>query len=350
MVKAAYQKLFANKIWLSLGVTLLTCCFLCGYVASMDVSEETVEMIVWFSVIAGGFVTILVIYQVIWGFVQIQKLKNYLNRLPVFVRERLEYDFRTGDQISDLYFTSSHLFVLQIRPGSRQGIVCIPYEEIQEVRIRPKMQVNTILEIRKTQDQPSHYVFESAGFSAGMISTINDKIAGIRARMDAPRPLPEEQKKEENRKRRAVERGKIWDSGIFHIALAFGMLMLFCYTIILAEDSQSKVHVIQDLEHAAGYGAFSPVKIGGLLFWPNLLFYLVLYGGSLFLLVSLFLFMRRRIGKKEGETVEWISRWRAAAFTVIAVLFMLLIGTVYSSDVGSWARLTEGFYLMISGF
>ena len=108
--------------------------------------------------------------------------------------------------------------------------------------------------------------------------------------------------------------------------------------------------MIQDLEHAAGYGAFSPVKIGGLLFWPNLLFYLVLYGGSLFLLVSLFLFMRRRIGKKEGETVEWISRWRAAAFTVIAVLFMLLIGTVYSSDVGSWARLTEGFYLMISGF
>ena len=65
MVKAAYQKLFANKIWLSLGVTLLTCCFLCGYVASMDVSEETVEMIVWFSVIAGGFVTNLVIYQVI---------------------------------------------------------------------------------------------------------------------------------------------------------------------------------------------------------------------------------------------------------------------------------------------
>ena len=350
MVKAAYRKLFLNKIWLSLAGTLLTCFFLCSYVASMDVSGETVDMVVRFSLIVGGLMVFLVVYQVIWGLVQIQRLQDTLSGLPVFARERLEYDFGTGDQIGDLYFTSSHLFVLQIRTGSRQGIACIPYEDIQEVRIRPNMRANTFLEIVRTQGGPSHYVFESAGVSAGVIEGINDKIAGLRAHMDAPRPLPEGQKKEENRRRRAIERGKTWDTGIFHVALAFGMLMLFCYSIILAENSQDKVRAVQDLEHAAGHAVLSSAELGGLLFWPNLLFYLVLYGGSLFLLVSIFWFMRRRIGKKEGETVEWISRWRAAVFTVVVVLFMFFLGTVYSSDVGSWARLTEGFHLMIRGF
>ncbi len=337
MVKAAYRKLLLNKIWLSLVVILLTGLFLYRYVASMDVSEETIDMVFWISAGAAGLTILLVIYQMIWGLVQIRKLQRDLDRLPVFARERLEHDFQTGDQMGDLYFTSSHLFVLQVRPGSRQGIACIPYEEIQEVRIRPNMQANTMLEILRTSGQPSHDVFEAAGVDAGTIAKINDKILALREQMDSPRPVPEEQKKAEDQRRRAVERGKVWDTGIFHIVLAGGMLMLFCYSIVLAENGWSQV---------TDYAALSPEKMGSLLFWPNLLFYLVLYGGSLLLLVSIFLFMRKRLGKKEGETVEWKSRWRAAVFTVIVVLFMFFVGMVYSADVDSWAKLKLGFYLM----
>lgn len=350
MVKAAYQKLLLNKIWLSLAVTLLAGLFLCRYIASLDVSEETVKMVVWFAASCGGLTVFLVIYQMIWGLVQIRWLQSDLGRLPIFARERLEHDFQTGDQIGDLYFTSSHLFVLQTRPGRRQGIACIPYEEILEVRMRPKMQANTFLEIRRTEDRPSHYVFEAAGVNAGMLARINGRIFGLRERMESPRPIPEEQKKAEVRRRKSVERGKVWDTGIFHLALAFGMLMLFCYTIVLAESSQDRVRSAQRLEQVTDLASLSPKEIGTLMFWPNLLFYLVLYGGSLLLLISIFLFMRKRAGKKEGETVEWKSRWKVAVFTVMAVLFMLFIGMIYSSDVGSRAKLVEGFYLMTGGF
>lgn len=78
----------------------------------------------------------------------------------------------------------------------------------------------------------------------------------------------------------------------------------------------------------------------------GLVFYLVMYGGSLLLVIGIILFMRKRIYKKADETIEWKCRWQVAGFTVLAVLFILFMGLMYSTDVGTWERLTEGYQLL----
>ena len=87
-------------------------------------------------------------------------------------------------------------------------------------------------------------------------------------------------------------------------------------------------------------------QAGALLFWPSLLFYLSMYGGSLLLLAGILHFMKGRVHRKPDETIAWKNRWQIAVFTVMVVLFVLFMGLMYSSDVGTWGRMMEGMELM----
>lgn len=125
------------------------------------------------------------------------------------------------------------------------------------------------------------------------------------------------------------------------------MLMIFCAVIGWAEDSWKQIRAAEQTTISwLATVSLSPQEKGQLLFWPSLIFYLVMYGGSLLLVIGIILFMRKRLYKKADETIEWKCRWQVAGFTVLAVLFILFMGLMYSTDVGTWERLTEGYQLL----
>ena len=201
MLKAVYRKIFLNKIWLQCIFVCFINLFLYKYVCAQNVSEGTEELFAFILLGMWGLVFILLFYYLLSGVSQAARFGNWLTQLPPVIRERLEYDFQTGDQIGDLYFTNSHLFVYQIRGGMHNGIICIPYEEISEVRIKPGAARNILLEICRTQNQPSHYVYYQSGVTNEMVQTINNKLDALRNRMEPLMPKTEEQKKAEKRNR-----------------------------------------------------------------------------------------------------------------------------------------------------
>ncbi len=346
MLKAAYRTLFLNKIWLSGGVGVIVSIFLYAFVCSLGVDQETVELFLVTCLVMGGAIVLLLCMQMARGLAGIQTLRKQLGQMPDLLRDRLEYDFHAGDQVGDLYFTSSHLFVLQFRGAPRQGIALIPYEEIQDVRMGSHAPDRTILEIRRTPGLPSHYVCFPAGIGPGLVSGINGKIAALAAHTEPLLPKPQELRKEEKRQAKAIQRRKTTDTGIWFLLADFAVIMAFCGTIGWAEQNWKVVLAARNLEAAGSSVILSARQAGALLFWPSLLFYLSMYGGSLLLLAGILHFMKGRVHRKPDETIAWKNRWQIAVFTVMVVLFVLFMGLMYSSDVGTWGRMMEGMELM----
>jgi len=355
MLKAAYQKLFFNKIWPAAAGGAVITLFMYAYLHSLGIEEETRNLVLYTFLGMNGLCFLLALYQTGWGILRVLTLRAYLGRLPDLVRDRLEYDFQAGDQTGDLYFTSSHLFVLQLRGGKQWGTVCIPYEEIRQVRLKPNIQNPLILEICRTGNRPSHYVFFQTGISAEKARDIDAKITVLKSRAEPLTPKTEEQRKAEKQEDRKIQRRKTMDTGIFFAAADFAAIMAFCGVIILAENGWKKVRsarssgLLEWLEPPGGTVTLSAAEMGHLLFWPSLLFYLFLTVVPVLLLAGLIWFMRGRIHRGEGEALEWKSRIQMAVFTVLIVLFILFMGFVYSTDVNLWGRLTEGFRLLTGG-
>ncbi len=355
MLKAAYQKLFLNKTWPAVAGGAAITLFMYVYLTSLNIDEETRNLVIYTFLGMNGLCFLLALYQTAWGLWRVLSLRAYLNRMPDLVRDRLEYDFQAGDQIGDLYFTSSHLLALQLRPGRQWGTVCIPYEEIRQVRLKPDMPNPVCLEICRTENRPSHYVFFQNGISADRVREIDGKITVLKSRAEPLTPKTTEQRKAEKQEDKRIERRKIMDTGIFFAVADFAAILIFCSLILLAENGWKKVRSAQPsnrpawLEPPGGVAALSAAETGHLLFWPSLLFYLFMAAAPVLLLGGLIRFMRGRMRQRDGEALEWKSRIRMAFFTVMVVLFILFVGSVYAADVDLWGRLTEGVRLLTGG-
>ena len=99
-------------------------------------------------------------------------------------------------------------------------------------------------------------------------------------------------------------------------------------------------HALEFTEEAFTYGG------GTLLFWPNLQFYVVMYGTTLLLLVCGTIFARKIFRAKEDSRSERIQKIKLLLFTAGEILFILFIGLLYTSDVHTWERMMQGFQLL----
>ena len=107
----------------------------------------------------------------------------------------------------------------------------------------------------------------------------------------------------------------------------------------MAEHFREKAELLEALQFPAdAYGA--------LLFWPNLLFYVVMYGGILVMLIGGALLVRNLFRSREDAYAERASKIRILLFIGGALLFILLIGGVYTADVQTWENMTQGFRLL----
>lgn len=98
MLKAAYQKLFFNKIWPAVAGGMMITFFMYAYLISLNIDEETLNLVICTFLGMNGLCFLLALYQTGWGLWRVLALGAYLNRLPDMVRDRLEYDFKAGDQ------------------------------------------------------------------------------------------------------------------------------------------------------------------------------------------------------------------------------------------------------------
>ena len=98
----------------------------------------------------------------------------------------------------------------------------------------------------------------------------------------------------------------------------------FLASIVMAEHFREKAELLESLQ-------FPEEAYGALLFWPNLLFYVVMYGGILVMLIGGALLVRNLLRSKDDSYAERISKIRILLFIGGALLFILLIGGVYTA-------------------
>ena len=119
------------------------------------------------------------------------------------------------------------------------------------------------------------------------------------------------------------------------LAAALGFLA----SIVIAEHYRKKAALLESLQ-------FPEDAYGALLFWPNLLFYVMMYGGILVMLTGGVLLVRNLLRSKDDSYAERISKIRILLFIGGAVLFVLFMGLVYATDVQTWENMTRGFHLL----
>lgn len=135
-------------------------------------------------------------------------------------------------------------------------------------------------------------------------------------------------------------------SGVPMVVCNFVTIMVFLFSMGVAEHYQNEVkfletdHALEFTEEAFTYGA------GTLLFWPNLQFYVVMYGTVLLLLVCGILFARKIFRTKEDSLFERVLKIKLLLFTAGEILFILFMGCMYTSDVHTWERMIQGFHLL----
>ena len=114
----------------------------------------------------------------------------------------------------------------------------------------------------------------------------------------------------------------------------------------VAEHYRNEVKLLE-MDHALEFTEEEFTYGGGtLLFWPNLQFYIVMYGAMLLLLVCGTIFARKVFRATEDSRSERTQKIRLLLFTAGEILFILLIGLLYTSDVHTWERMVQGFYLL----
>ena len=154
--------------------------------------------------------------------------------------------------------------------------------------------------------------------------------------MQAVKDTSEEQSQRDRAFKQALKKTL---SGLPAFFCSLAAVLGFLASIVMAEHFREKAELLEALQFPAdAYGA--------LLFWPNLLFYVVMYGGILVMLIGGALLVRNLFRSREDAYAERASKIRILLFIGGALLFILLIGGVYTADVQTWENMTQGFRLL----
>ncbi|MDO4439067.1 MAG: hypothetical protein Q4B86_06455 [Eubacteriales bacterium] len=246
-----------------------------------------------------------------------------------------------GDRLDDMYFTSEFLLVYQFQFRKKQGFACIPYKEISEFRINSRNK--NVLEILNSQGIVLHKAIFLHPFDRRQLAEINQKLTSLKNREKCLRTTEGEQAIRECIAKQKIKKSL---SGVPLVICDFTAIMAFLFSMIVAEYYRSKVKLmvaeqaLEFTEEAFAYG------VGKLLFWPNLQFYIVMYGAVLILMVCGTIFTRKVLNEKEDTGFERAQKIRILIFTVGEILFILLIGSMYTSDVHTWELMMQGFHLL----
>ena len=172
--------------------------------------------------------------------------------------------------------------------------------------------------------------------SQAQAEEIERKILFLKSRMQMVRDAAGEQSRRDRAARRALKKTL---SGLPAFFCSLAAVLGFLASIVMAEHFREKAELLEALQFPAdAYGA--------LLFWPNLLFYAAMYGGILVMLTGGGLLVRDLLRAQDHTYAERASKIRILLFIGGALLFILLIGGVYTADVQTWENMTQGFRLL----
>ena len=337
MVKTAYQKLCFYPLVRVTVFGLLLSALLYQFHGLLSGGDELVARVLgWICLGFGALHGTLLVVGVIRYVIQVQRASRRLRALPSLVRDRLDQDLQTGDRINDLYFTSDFLLVYQLQFRRKQGFACIPYPEIGGVSIVQNGRAKNQLDILSPEGTVLHTVTYSLEVSQAQAEEIERKILSLKSRMQAVKDTSEEQSQRDRAVKQALKKTM---SGLPAFFCSLAAVLGFLASIVMAEHFREKAELLEALQFPAdAYGA--------LLFWPNLLFYVVMYGGILVMLLCGVLLVRNLFHSREDAYAERASKIRILLFIGGALLFILLIGGVYTADVQTWENMTRGFHLL----
>ena len=337
MVKTAYQKLCFYPLVRVTVFGLLLSALLYQFHGLLSGGDELVARVLgWICLGFGALHGTLLAVGVIRYVIQVQRASRRLRALPSLVRDRLNQDLQTGDRINDLYFTSDFLLVYQLQFRRKQGFACIPYPEIGGVSIGQNGRAKNQLDILSPEGDVLHTVTYSLEVSQAQAEEIERKILSLKSRMQAVKDTSEEQSQRDRAVKQALKKTM---SGLPAFFCSLAAVLGFLASIVMAEHFREKAELLEALQFPAdAYGA--------LLFWPNLLFYVVMYGGILVMLLCGVLLVRNLFHSREDAYAERASKIRILLFIGGALLFILLIGGVYTADVQTWENMTQGFRLL----
>ena len=252
------------------------------------------------------------------------------------MRERLDQELQTGDRLDDLYFTSDFLLVYQLQVRSKQGFACIPYSEIGGVRVSKNGKAKNQLDILSPEGTVLHTVTCSLEVSQAQAEEIERKILSLKSRMQVVKDTTEEQSQWDRAAKQALKKTL---SGLPAFFCSLAAVLGFLASMGVAEHYRKKAALLESLQ-------FPEDAYGALLFWPNLLFYVVMYGGILVMLICGVLLVRDLRRSREDAYAEQASKIRILLFIGGAVMFILFIGGVYTADVQTWENMTRGLHLL----
>ena len=335
MVKTAYQKLCFYPLVRVAVVGVLLSALLYQFHGLLSGGDELVARVLgWICLGFGALHGSLLVVGVIRYVIQVQRASRRLRDLPSYVRERLDQDLQTGDRLDDLYFTSDFLLVYQLQVRSKQGFACIPYPEIGGVSIGKNGKANNQLDILSPEGAVLHTVTCSLAPSQSQAKEIERKILSLKSRMQAVKDSAEEQSQRDRAAKQALKKTL---SGLRAFFCSLAATLGFLASMGVAEHYRKKAELLESLQ-------FPEDAYGALLFWPNLLFYVVMYGGILVMLTGGVLLARDLLRSREDAYAERASKIRILLFIGGALLFILFIGSVYTADVHTWENLIRGFY------
>lgn len=229
MVKKAYQKLCFYPLARVAVFGILLSALLYQFHGLLSAGDELVARVLgWLCLGSGALHGSLLAVGVIRYVIQVQWASCRLRSLPGYVRERLDQELQTGDRINDLYFTSDFLLVYQLQVRSKQGFACIPYPEIGR------------------------------------------KILSLKSRMQTVRDTAGEQSRRDRAARQALKKTL---SGLPAFFCSLAAVLGFLASIVMAEHFREKAELLEALQLPAdAYGV--------------LLFYVVMYGGILVMVIG----------------------------------------------------------------
>lgn len=342
MGKKAYKKLLSYPIVRMSIIGILLTFFVYRLLLFVTYGDEVSQTIIkWICLGFVGLHISIFFISMIRYVIQVQKASHYFHTLPAYAKERLEYDLQTGDRLDDMYFTSEFLFVYQLQFRKKQGFACIPYKEIAEVRISHKNK--NVLEILNSQGTVLHMAVFLHAFDEQQVAELNQKIFSLKNREQSVRTTEGEQAVREYIAKQKIKKSL---SGVPLAVCDFVVILAFLFSMGVAEHYRNEVklleidHALEFTEEAFTYGG------GTLLFWPNLQFYVVMYGAMLLLLVCGTIFARKVFRATDDSRSERVQKIRLLLFTAGEILFILFMGLLYTSDVHTWERMVQGFHLL----
>lgn len=338
MVKKAYQKLLFYPLVRIAAVGILLSVLLYQFHGLLSAGDEFVARVLgWICLGFGALHGILLAAGVLRYVIQVRRASCRLRASPGLMGERLDLDLQTGDRLDDLYFTGGFLLVYQLQIRSKQGFACIPYSEIGGVRIGQNGKAKNQLDILSPEGTVLHTVIFSLELGEAQVEDIRQKILFLKSGMQAVKNTAEEQVRRDHAVKQAMKKTL---RGLPAFFCSLAAVIGFLASMGVAEHYRKKAELPESLQ-------FTEDAYGALLFWPNLQFYGVMYGGILVMLIGGVLLARNLLRSKDDSYAERVSKIRILLFIGGAALFVLFMGSVYTADVQTWENLMRGFWLLM---